>query len=101
VYWRRRSEGNRFPGVGLATADEVRFPLDPYHMLILVPDRVPERVLEIEPQTATMLARHMAAWSFDHVFHHPKHDPLRGFVLDTQGPRVQYPSHLTTPRPQR
>lgn len=100
VYWRQRREQDRFPGVGLATADEVRFPLDPYRVLVLVPDRVPERVLEIEPHTATMLARHVAAWSFDHVFHHPKHDPLRGFVLDKQGPRVQCPSRLTKPRPQ-
>src|SRR6266511_833954 len=48
VIWRKPSPRDKFEGVGIANAEEIRFPLDPGKQLVLTPARRPP-VREIEP----------------------------------------------------
>ena len=87
VFWRTPREENRCIGVGLATADEIYFPLDPYRTLILLPqsDGLPER-LPGTPQAAKIQNQLVAGYSYEWLFHHPKHDPLRKIVVSADRP---------------
>lgn len=56
--WRRRHDDRA--GVGLGSADEVWFPIDRAHLLVLRP-RFPEHRVVVDPRRAAQVNRHLAA----------------------------------------
>jgi hypothetical protein len=77
VYFKR----NRHPlmGFGLENCDEVWFPVDPRHLLLLTharPFDPPERVLPGTPEFAREV-NHLVAWhAYEWIVTHPDHDPV-------------------------
>jgi hypothetical protein len=74
----RRTDSPR--GIGVATADELRFPLDTQYALILSLDGA-ERVWELHESHAHDLNRSVAGRAYEWVYHHPDHWPLHGLEL--------------------
>lgn len=58
--WRRDPRSIHRMGTGLASADEVRFPLGPHDLLVLRP-KFPEQRVVVEPSRVTVVNRHLAA----------------------------------------
>jgi hypothetical protein len=73
--WSKPRE-NSFYGTGIATADEVRFPLDPSHFLVLTPPGLAGLRAEIGPEWAPELNRLTIASALEWVFAHPSHPQL-------------------------
>ncbi len=87
MLWREPRPENRGRGIGLRTADEIRFPLDPYRVLVLVhkdlglPARVPadeQRIKDTNEFTA--------AYAYDWLFHNPERTPLEEVILEREQP---------------
>jgi uncharacterized protein DUF4238 len=77
VFWHQpKTERERFLGVGLENAGEVRFPLDAHHVLVLTNERVPEIAVQVDPGVVKDMNR-LAAWrSYEQVFCDPRHIDL-------------------------
>lgn len=73
--WRRPWEGGSFYGVGMLSADEIRFPLDPEYLLVLTPDGLP-LTLESSPEQAYQYNAHTAASSHEWTYARPTHPHL-------------------------
>lgn len=73
--WSKPRE-NSFYGAGIATADEVRFPLDPSHFLVLTPPGLAGLHAEIGSEWAPELNRLTIASAHEWVFAHPSHPQL-------------------------
>lgn len=89
VLWRPRRRQDDHLGVGVATAEVIYVPLDPKHMLLM------EHGTDsgwAEAEATPAMVRHInhivSDWSYRYVFHHPKHQPLKGESLSPEGPVV-------------
>lgn len=68
--------------LGLATADELWYPISPRHLLVLTPHDVgAEGILRGDPATLATVNYRLAGNAYEHIFMHPDHD-----VLPTQMP---------------
>jgi hypothetical protein len=74
---------NRDPmrGVGLMTADEIRFPLDPSTVLLMSPGLVPQTVGSLAIEAAREINQLTVDFAFEFVFMHPDQDHLAGLDL--------------------
>lgn len=87
--WRRPSGPNDPYGVGIATAEEIHFPISPKMSLLLRPVRpVPEGVLSGNAKVAQHINRLVATQAFRWIYHTPGLTPLQGIPLHPHGPRV-------------
>ena len=76
--------------LGVKTAAEIVFPLDPSHALVMVrPDRyeLETRVMG-SPESARIINRTVAYRCYRWIVHHPEHTPLNGLTVPKQGKRV-------------
>jgi hypothetical protein len=99
--WRKPSKAGSFYGVGILTADEVRFPVDPEYLLVLTPGGPPLSI-EASPEQAYYYNSHIAACSREWTFARPTHPHLsrlgpwvRGLRppgIDIDGPPLRHAS---------
>lgn len=84
----RRNKPDPFSGIGLETADEVWFPIDSQHLLVLArPDTLPdERVIQVTPAQVKDINSMLASWAYDWVFHDPRIAPFKSIGLPKQRP---------------
>ncbi|MFD0782390.1 DUF4238 domain-containing protein [Micromonospora azadirachtae] len=68
--WRRDPHNLKRMGAGLESADEVRFPLGPHHLLVLRP-RFPEHRTVVELDRVAAVNRHLAAGCYEMVIGRP------------------------------
>lgn len=95
AFWRRGNTPSFFTGIGPLTAQEVRFPVDPRHALILTWKGGPdvERLWEFGVDVAAGLNEHMARWCRHELYCHPElvasavPDPLPPLLHDSTDPR--------------
>lgn len=85
VLWSRPDPQRLGLGIGVATADEIYFPLDSRKVLVLTREDVgwPSVVLATSrmiKQTNVIIAHAAHEW----LFHHPKHDPLKGIYISKE-----------------
>jgi hypothetical protein len=64
--WKRDTRDLTFKGIGLETADELRFPLGPHHLLVLRP-RFPEHRTYVDARRVAEVNRRMAASCYEMV----------------------------------
>lgn len=64
--WKRDTRDLTFKGIGLETADELRFPLDPHHLLVLRP-RFPEHRTYVDARRVAEVNRRLAAGCYEMV----------------------------------
>jgi Protein of unknown function (DUF4238) len=115
-YYVRPEDRDPLRGVGLATADEVWYPLDPQHVLMLTPADIDEQVMEVDLDHAHRINQNTVAHAFERVFMHPEQDHLQGLDLPRRpkallqvdgGPKraktdgVNTPAHRQGPRRRR
>jgi len=76
---------------GVASADEVWFPLDPRRLLILgrSGDPLPEQRLHPPEKTAATVNLTIAAGAYEYIYMHPAQDHLKGLRLPKPGPVLQ------------
>ena len=80
--YRKPRTRNSPPGIGVATADEIYYPLDPYKVLVLTEYPLGQSpVLVADSPRIKQINAAVAAWSSDWIIHHPKHDPLKGLFI--------------------
>ncbi len=72
VLWRRPSFRDKFEGMGIESAEELRFPLDPRHQLVLS-HRRRTPVARIPAQRARQCNEDMAAACYEFVVSNPRH----------------------------
>lgn len=72
VLWRRPSAADRYRGIGVDNAEEIRFPLDPAHQLVLTDQPRPE-TLRVEPDRVRQCNADLAASCHRFVVGHPDH----------------------------
>lgn len=73
---------------GIANADEIWFPVDPSHLLILgrPDDPLPEQRLTLPPSTARTVNSAVAAAAYEYIYMRPGQDHLHGIELTEPGP---------------
>jgi len=81
-------------GIGIANADEIRFPLDPQHALILTLDGS-EMVWDLHDRHAADLNRSVGAVGYEWIYRHPEYDALEELKLPPPRP----PIHISGPLP--
>lgn len=87
VLWKERTDANRHYGVGIDTATEIHFPLDPWAALVLgVGSTGGWDVMIPEPARIKHINAQVAHWSHEWIYHNPKHDPLKGVWVAPEGP---------------
>jgi len=64
--WKRDTRDLTFQGIGLETADELRFPLGPHHVLVLGP-RFPEHRTHVNAHRVAEVSRRLAAGCYEMV----------------------------------
>lgn len=76
---------------GLAVAEDVIFPLDPRHLLVMVrPDkRTAQRWRKCGVDQARDINQHIAFRAERHIIYQPGTDPLNGMVLPEKAPMVR------------
>jgi hypothetical protein len=62
-------------GVGLRDAEEIDFPLDRHHVLMMFPEGWPEKSFVLERENVLFVNSLVASASYEFVFQHPD-DPL-------------------------
>lgn len=81
VLWSRSGVPATY-GLGLRQADELRFPLDPRHALIVARSApAGEVVRDLGERHAAALNRTVAEGAWEWVYHHPEYDPLQELEL--------------------
>jgi hypothetical protein len=90
--WRTESARDTYEGVGFGNAEEVWFPLDRTHLLVLRSEGA-EEVRTVEPKRARFVNSHLARHCFNYVFHHPalrvqQHD----FLMASRRPSIRFNS---------
>lgn len=79
VLWSPRDQNRELRGIGLLTAKHIRFPLDPWHALILVKGTEGrERMHFIDERHSLEMNWGTAARAYEWIYHHPEQDPLAG-----------------------
>lgn len=87
VLWRKRDMQNPVPGVGVANADDVYFPLDPTKVLVLTLNPTGlQPIIPVLPHIAKMVNRLVANNCYDWIFHDPRHTPLEGIDVPRERP---------------
>jgi uncharacterized protein DUF4238 len=86
VVWHRTDTGPY--GIGVATADEIRFPLDTQHALIMVVIGA-DQVWDLHESHAKDINRLVAARGFEWIYHRPGTDPLAGLTLPPPQPPIE------------
>lgn len=71
-------------GIGIGTADEIRFPVDPSTLLVMTPEPLPEVIGRLPHSAARHFNQLTAYHAYEFVFMHPGQDHLTGLEL---GPR--------------
>ncbi|MFI7430713.1 DUF4238 domain-containing protein [Micromonospora sp. NPDC049836] len=88
--WRRDPHSLKRMGAGLESADEVRFPLGPHHLLVLRP-RFPEHRTVVEPDRVAGVNRHLAAACYEMVIGRPaERADLERFKLRRVRPAMRF-----------
>ena len=97
-YWRRGTSPRFFEGIGPMTAHEVRFALDPHHMLVLTWEGAAEdeRIFEPEATIAVRLNAFTARWCEHELYCRPdlealapRTDPVQARSRFRSTPRTQ------------
>jgi hypothetical protein len=84
VYHRNHTQENRSRSLGLGTADEVWYPLDRSHLLVMgQPGVLPERIRTIPESLAGRVNQAIAGWSYECVFQHPDGAAIDELIPDT------------------
>jgi len=90
LIWKRPSPRDRFEGVGIETADEIRLPLDPAKQLVLT-HRPRPKSMRLSPTETAMRNRALAARCHAFVVGSSKQSALLdSLVLRTRGPTVRF-----------
>ena len=84
--WHRTPTGPY--GIGIATADEIRFPLDTRHALLMVLEGK-DQTWELHERHAKDINRLVAARGFEWIYHLPDTDPLAGITLPPPQPPIE------------
>jgi hypothetical protein len=71
-YW---ANANNYEGVGVENADEIRFPIDPGHLLVMRP-RFPEHRVVVPEERVSIVNRGTAARCYRFVIGHPDQKSL-------------------------
>lgn len=91
LVWRRPTPRDRFEGIGLANAEEVRFPLDPGKQLVLTQNPRPETVTRIEPGRVRACNDDIARGCHRFVVGHPdRRRQLQQVDLPAKRPIVRF-----------
>lgn len=85
VVWREPTPRDEFEGVGVANAEEVRFPIDAAHQLVLTQPSQGDGAREVEPQRVRDCNQDMALGCHRFIVGHPN----RGVQLS----RLELPEH--------
>lgn len=86
---KRRDPQRPWEGVGVGTADEIYFPLDPRTALVMFRSPCEEKIRLSHPNwAANKINQTVAFQSYHWIFHHPGHDPLKEFKLAPRPPMV-------------
>lgn len=65
-----------FKGIGLQGAEEIHFPLDRHHILLMFPTGMPEKAFVLDRENVTFTNSLMASSSHRFVFRHPDDPPI-------------------------
>lgn len=90
IIWRKPSLRDSFEGVGLENADEVRFPLDSGHQLVLTTEQRPS-ILRVEPSRVRACNVDTASSCHRFIVGHPNRlRPLEEVPLSAKRPVVRF-----------
>jgi len=98
VMWVNEKMKNSFFGVGLMTADELRFPLDANHMLVMLqPDADITEDTVVLPDGARHLNPYHASTCYEYIYYHPDHRDSLDEVLEIVPLSTQRPiTHISS-----
>lgn len=90
MLWRRPSAADRYQGFGVDNAEEIRFPLDAGHQLVLTTDPRPATT-RVEPDRVRACNADLAANCHKFIVGHPDHQQrLREVTLADRRPTVRF-----------
>jgi hypothetical protein len=90
VIWRKPSPRDQYEGVGIANAEEIRFPLDPGKQLVLIPTEGPP-VRSIEPNRVMACNADLASACHRFIVGHPNRPmPLQEVPLAPRRPVLRF-----------
>ncbi|MBI2914090.1 MAG: DUF4238 domain-containing protein [Chloroflexi bacterium] len=77
VWWSEPTEMSRYVGTGVGNAQEVHFPLDRHHALMLaLPGSLPELVMAAAADNVLFVNWLVAEYSYRWIYQHPDDEPL-------------------------
>jgi hypothetical protein len=90
VFWRKPTPRDRFRGIGLMNAEEVRFPLDAGHQLVITDEARPASI-RVEPARVRASNADVAATCYKFIVGHPdRQKPLEEVALAAHRPAVRF-----------
>lgn len=90
VQWQAPANRSDFYGVGIGTADELRFPVDQRHALVMAWEAPAGEVTRLgTPKMAAELNRSVLAGAYQAVFHHPDGPDIPDALLPQPHPPMQ------------
>lgn len=84
--WRRTHTAY---GIGVAPADEITFPLDPRHAIIILALDGGEIVWDLHECHAADFNRRVGSVAYEWIYHHPDQDPMKGLALPPPRPPIK------------
>lgn len=91
VLWSPRSERDHYRGLGLQTASEIWFPLDPQNLLVMSKDAGRRGTFEVPTRKLDLVSREIASRSFEEVYASPgQKEQLAGLRLAASKPAMRF-----------
>lgn len=91
VQWQHPDKCGGFYGVGIGTADELRFPVDRHHGLVIAWEAPAGEVTRVgTPGMAAAFNRSVLAGAYQTVFHHPEGPEIDDTLLPQPHPPMQF-----------
>ncbi|NUQ75260.1 MAG: DUF4238 domain-containing protein [Polyangiaceae bacterium] len=75
--------------VGLVNADEILFPIDPLHALVLWLDERDERIIDGDEAESRYINAQVALQCYSWIYFRPPHNPIADLDLSPRGPIVR------------
>jgi hypothetical protein len=91
VQWQHPDKRGGFYGVGIGTADELRFPVDRHHGLVIAWEAPAGEVTRVgTPGMAAAFNHSVLAGAYQTVFHHPNSSEIDDALLPQPHPPMQF-----------
>ena len=91
VYWRKRSPKDKFEGIGPTGAEEIWFPLDPLHLLVLAKTPGKLGLWKMSTKRLTFVNREIASRCYEAIIGSPSSSGLiDSFTLSPKKPALRF-----------